>query len=202
MQSAIDNFRANLNRIRELHLVLGAFRGSLTSAVDLSDILRAEVVLAVSSLDHFIHEITRLGMLECWQGRRSKTDAFNRFTFSVGLVTALTTAPDPVPLIDAEIRTRHGYLTFQHPDKIAEAIRLISDVRLWEEVARRLGEQPASVKTSLGLIVDRRNKIAHEADIDPSFPGTRWPIDDQLVVQIVDRLEEVGSQIFEIVAQP
>ena len=77
---------------------------------------------------------------------------------------------------ESDVRERHSFLSFQQPEKIADAIRLFSDVRLWQEVGRRMSMPEADVKARLKLIVDRRNKIAHEADIDPSYPGVLWPI--------------------------
>ncbi|MCX2971959.1 hypothetical protein OSB71_24420, partial [Streptomyces sp. JHD 1] len=66
--------------------------------------------------------------------------------------------------LEQEIREQHGYLSFQQPDKVADAFRLVSDVSLWVEVAKHLGLRPEDVKRQLKLIADRRNKIAHEAD--------------------------------------
>lgn len=50
------------------------------------------------------------------------------------------------------------------------------------------------------LVVDRRNKIAHEADIDPSFPGKRWPIDDVLVDDAISFIENIAETIYMIVS--
>lgn len=47
--------------------------------------------------------------------------------------------------------------------------------------------------------MDRRNKIAHEADIDPSFGiGNRWPIDAITVNDAVDFIEQVVESIHQI----
>jgi hypothetical protein len=75
--------------------------------------------------------------------------------------------------LETEIRTRLGLQSFQKPDQIADAVRLFSSVELWKELGAQLGEDPHDLKVQLKLIVDRRNKIAHEADIDPSYPGQR-----------------------------
>jgi hypothetical protein len=96
-----------------------------TSAVDTSDILRAQYVLAVSALDHYVHEVARLGMLETFDGIRIASPAYLRFRISldclgIGRVVSRTD-------VDSEIRTQHGFIAFQHPDKVTEAIRLISD---------------------------------------------------------------------------
>lgn len=65
-------------------------------------------------------------------------------------------------------QSRHGWdmSFFQDPAKVADAIRLVSRKKLWEEVGTLLGKNDADVKSRLKLIVDRRNKIAHEADMD------------------------------------
>ena len=55
---------------------------------------------------------------------------------------------------------------------------------------------PQDVRRQLNLIVDRRNKIAHEADSDPTFPGSRWPIDEALVDEAVDFIEQVVESTY------
>ena len=47
MQTAIDQFRTNINRVRNLGSIFEALDSQTTSVLDLSDILRAELVLAV-----------------------------------------------------------------------------------------------------------------------------------------------------------
>lgn len=200
MQAALELFEKSLARVRELHGIYEAFSNQVTSAVDLSDMLRAEVVLAVSAMDHFIHELTRLGMRLSWSGARPKTDAFNRYSLPISAMTGLADPNSAEAILDAEIRLKHGFLSFQHPDRIAEAIRLISTIVLWDEVGKELGRSPKELKTSLTLIVDRRHKIAHEADIDPTYPDLRWPIDATLVLKMIDEIEIVGRAIFKVVS--
>jgi hypothetical protein len=60
-------------------------------------------------------------------------------------------------------------------------------------------ESQKSIKQQLREIVKRRNQIAHEADIDPSFGlGNRWPIDELMVNDAVDFIEEVVESIHQI----
>ena len=75
--------------------------------------------------------------------------------------------------LEDQIRTRHSYRSFQDPDNIAEAIRLVSDVQLWEAIASELNTTSRDARTQLRSIVDRRNQIAHESDVDPSYAGGR-----------------------------
>ena len=108
-----------------------------------------------------------------------------------------TSASELQARFEAEVRTQHSYLAFQHPDKIADAVRLISDKKLWDCVSGRMSLSKDDVKTRLKLIVDRRNKIAHEADIDPGHPGTgtRWPITRADVDSSLDFIEELCEAI-------
>jgi hypothetical protein len=248
MLSALDQFRISIARVRDLVSIHNSVKAQSTSALDLSDILRAALVLAVSALDYYIHEVVTLGMLEIYRGQRSEPNpppnnsqsAFSRFQVSLGgarqdrliamnIATWLEneiqqsqgfsflqrsyTVSALLPLIESgvlnrlnntswledEIRERLGYQSFQQPDKIADAIRLISDKKLWDEVAVNLGIPAKDVKQQLSAIVDRRNKIAHEADIDPTFGiGSRWYIDELLVGEAVDFIEQIVESIHQI----
>ena len=198
MHSALDQFRENLRRTRELGVLGSAMSAMTTSTIDVSDIWRAQVVLAVSALDHFIHELTRLGMIECAKGSRPKTDSYLRFQIPL---TAMESAMSGLPhesWIGETVREKHSWQSFQDPDKLADAIRLISSVKIWEAVAADLGIPTQDVKTRLKLIVDRRNKIAHEADLNPASPGFRWPIDATLVGNTVTFVEQFGESIFKV----
>jgi len=97
------------------------------------------------------------------------------------------------------IREKHGWQSFQHPDKIADAIKLISEVELWKKMANHLGEETKTVKERLKLIIDRRNQIAHEADNIPYQPGERWPIDASLTNDTIDFIEQLAETIYKVV---
>lgn len=176
----------------------GAIEALTTPAIDVSDLLRSQLVLAVSALDQLIHEMARLGMIDAAKGRRPKTDAYYRFLLPVTAVESAINGTEQEVWIGESVRERHSWQSFQEPDKIADAIRLISAIKLWETVGEELGLSPQEVKTQLKLTVDRRNKIAHEADMDPTNPGFRWPISASLVKDAVDFIERVAEAIFKV----
>lgn len=250
MQSALNQFRISINRVRELIALHNSIKAQATNALDLSDILRAALALAVSALDYYIHEVVTLGMLEIYQGQRSEPvssnnqSAFSRFQVSLGAarqdrivaidiaswleseilqsygydflqqshtINALIQPISNIMLnklnsnswLEGEIRKSLGYKSFQRPDKIADAIRLISDKKLWDEVGAQMGkpkpEDIKQIKEQLSSIVERRDKIAHEADIDPSYNiGERWPIDENMVNDAVDFIEQVVESIHQV----
>src|SRR5882672_9486708 len=79
MLNAIATYRDNIVRVRTLGGINQALGSIVTVAIDLSDLLRAQHVLAVSALDYFIHETARKGMLEIFDGKRAPTPAYSRF---------------------------------------------------------------------------------------------------------------------------
>ena len=251
MQSALDQFRVSIGRVRDLIALYHSVKARSTEALDLSDLLRAALVLAVSALDYYVHEVVTLGMLAIYYGQRSEPrpsanttqSAFARFQVSLGgarhdrlaaidiaswLETEIQQAQGYEPLqqsqtladlvltlpssilarlnhtswLESEIRERLGYQSFQQPDKIAEAIRYISDKKLWDEVAREMTLPTKQIKQQLNSIVDRRNKIAHEADINPTYNiGSRWEIDEELVGDVVDFIERLVESIHQVLQE-
>ncbi|HBR00957.1 MULTISPECIES: HEPN domain-containing protein [unclassified Roseofilum] len=248
MQSALDQFRISIARVRDLIALHNSVSAQSTAALDLSDILRAALVLTVSALDYYIHEVVTLGMIQIHQGQRAEPQVppntsqstFSRFQVSLGrarqerliindiaswleneiqqsqgssflqqshtvssllpiLSNTLVNKLNSSSWLEDEIRQKLSYQSYQQSEKIADAIRLISDKKLWDEVSVKLGRSAKDVKQQLSLIVDRRNKIAHEADIDPSFGiGNRWPIDAITVNDAVDFIEQVVESIHQI----
>ena len=205
MKRALDQFEENFSRIRDLDNVTKSFSKLTTSAIDISDILRAEIVLTVSALDHFVHELVRLAMLEIAGGTRSPTDAFDRFSISIKDVKIGANTHPSLTWFDNLVREKHLWLSFQHPDKIADALRLITNQPLWDSVATQINKRRTKnrvtakdIKTTLRLIVDRRNKIAHEADMDPTAPGTRWAIAHLDVVHTMKFVKTIARAMFQI----
>lgn len=206
MQAALDLFKENIQRSRNLTSVFQVLESQTTQALDLSDILRASLVMSVSALDHFIHETARLGMLEAYRGERIRTPAFLRFQVTLGGFFEANTYQDFEVWLDSEIRERHGYQSFQMPDRIAEAVRLIYDQPLWNEVSQNMGIEAQTLRERLVLIIQRRNKIAHEADIMTDHAGQtlysdlRSPIDEPMVASAIDFIEQLVDSIHTIVS--
>lgn len=197
MHNAIATYRDNIARVKTLGGINQALGSIVTTAIDLSDILRAQHVLAVSALDYFVHETARTGMLEIFDGKRASTPAYSRFRVpldSLGAGAAISRSN-----FENEIRTQHGFLSFQHPDRVADALRLVVEFKLWDAVGTKLSKDPQVLKETLKLVVDRRNKIAHEADLDPTYPKARWPISKADVDGTIDFLNDIVETIHNVV---
>ena len=207
MRSSLDLFQVNVSRSRDLANISRALSEQTTGVLDTSDILRASLMMAVSSLDYFIHAIVRIGMVEAYRRERDRTPAFLRFQVTLEGILQASSGLGSEEWLDQQIRERHGYQSFHTPDNIADVIRLMSDVSLWDEVAQEQRIEAQEVKDRLKLIVQRRNKIAHEADIMPdpagqiAYSDLRSPIDQGMVDSAIEFIEQVAKAIYDSLAK-
>ena len=197
MQLAFNQFSTNIEEIRKTHLISTSLNISPSSIVDTSNILRSCIVLSVSAIDHLIHELTIIGMGQIFNGIRPVTAKYNSFNVSLGFINSIALTP-PLITFESEIRRSLGWQTFQRPDKIKEAIALFNSLQLWREVALIMGDTEINIKNQLNLIVDRRNMIAHEADIEPIFK-TKRPISDTDILTTINFIEKLGTTIYNLV---
>lgn len=193
MNNSIIHFNRRIQEIKDLTSTIDQIDGMTTNALDISDLYRSQIVLTVSALDQFIHEFVLEEMMETYNGRRIPSSTFNRFPIPISTVQGTVPSNN---VISSHIRQKHSWLSFQDPDKIADAIRLISDLKLWEELSPRFCLSAGDLKAKLKLIIDRRNKIAHESDLDPSNPGVKWPISTTTVRDVVDFIEKVTNEVY------
>jgi len=132
MKAAIEQFRENIQRVKNLeasHAYL-----EVNTELDMSDILRAEVVLIVSALDTFIHDIVRLGMLKILKGERKQTPKYQNFSVKMKIINF----DEKYSWFEEEIRRRHSQLSFQQAKDIREAIDHVSKKDILELVANKI----------------------------------------------------------------
>jgi hypothetical protein len=179
------------------------------TALELDEILRAEWVARVSALDLYVHELVAQRMLRIQRSELPATPAFNKARVSAETASRMAagSSTEASAAFDLDIRTQHSLLTFQSPDKIADAIRLTSNVELWNAIALRQGastseakDKAKALKAKLSLIVERRNKIAHEGDLLPGLPRQPWAISEADVRDVRDFLLSVVESIDGVVA--
>lgn len=169
MNTPLDNFNLNILEIMKLDDIFNYNSQQFVEGIDITGLLRAEIVFVVSALDHFIHSIIiseSMNVLRCGKHHQK---SFNKVTIGLDSVNVIINNHDQTDvllIIENEIRTTLGWKSFQHPDKIAEALRIICDKRIWDEVSGIMGRPTSDLKEELKLIVKRRDSIVHEADFD------------------------------------
>lgn len=198
MQRAFDQFTDSMKYVKELDALYIHLKDTLHLPNDLTDLLRAEWVYTVSAMDKLIHELVRIGMIEAFQGRRKKTSKFLSFGVSTNTLTTTlsTSVPPPEYWFEQEVIERHKALSFQAPEKIADALSLIWDEQYkWQVLATATGITQAVLTTKLKTIISRRNQIVHEADLD-LLSGVRNSIDKSDIDDVVPFIENLSEKIF------
>ena len=188
----------------------GFLQKNATAALQPDELLRAEWAARVSALDLFIHELVAQQLLQIFSGTRATCPGFGKLQISSDALIRIQAASTPADrnmFFDLEVRTKLSRVTFQYPDDIADGVRMVSACKLWNEVATYQGAAKSDVasatealKKRLSLIADRRNKIVHEGDLQPSLPRVPWPITRADVSDVAKFIEGLVLAIEAVVA--
>ncbi len=197
-----NHFEAVWERCAHLSAMQGYLAANVVGVLKPDELLRAEWVARVSALDLYVHELIAQRMVAIFEGSLAKPPAHSGFMLTTETVDRIRHAATPgeaSAAFDLEIRRQLGFLSYQYPEKIADGLRMCSTTELWNEVALHQGAtqqnkvaQAKQIKRQLTTIVDRRNKIAHEGDLQPKvLPISPWPVSQEdlgIVSGFVERL--------------
>lgn len=191
--NALRTFINGCDRSDGLRAIHGYIKSTAPIAMNCDDILRSSIVLSVSSFDLFIHDLFR-------------TEVSSRFilkipssTIKIPFNAGFLVGAEQISIIDEQIRLENSYKSFVSPDKLAECLRLLVE-KPWDKISTVLCRPSSLCKEQLRNIVDLRNRIAHEGDVNPSFGGVElWPIYPEDVEASVRFLRELGTAIAQVV---
>ncbi len=217
MQRINDAFNEQIKSCKELYAVYDHLKNTLAFPQDLSDLLRAQVVYAVSALDKLVHELVKKGMIEIFNGERPKTNKFSTFGISLNTLMKIqeiasiempqSVEETAIYWFEQEIILKHKILSFQDPDKISDALSFIwIEEHKWHKIHSKItqpiGFLPQMIekdmKTYLKNIVIRRNQIVHESDYN-IFSNTKNTINENETKNIVEFIQVLGKSIYEYV---
>ena len=202
MNNAIVRFNNSFQRINGLHsLYIHLLEEKGFNHIIIADILRSEIVYVISALDRLIHDLVLEGVIDIYLGNRNETPSYKNITINVVDHKNLNSAQFPVLELKGIIIERHKYFAFQEPEKISNALSLITlEQHKWQNISNRLGITESDCKTTLKNIVLRRNQIVHESDID-LLTGIEQNIFKEDVEDIVKFIYKIGNEIFNLVKQ-
>jgi hypothetical protein len=160
------------------------------------EILRAQFVLIVSALDTYIHDVVRIGMLEIYQNNRtsSKTDNFPIEFSILRQIEQTTNQQNKLALLEKSIQNKNSKESYQSPKSIEYALGLVNINNVWTKVSTAINLPAEDIKNQLALIIDRRNKIAHESDRN-FLTGGKYPIDKILVDNTINFIDSLCTSI-------
>lgn len=201
MLQAYQQFEANITAIKELDALYAHLHNTLQLPNDLSDLLRAELVYAVSALDKLIHDLVKTGMTETFIGSRNPTNKYKNFSLSMSTINDIRSAtiPPAEVIFGSEVFNKNKTLSFQKPDKIADALSYIwNESHKWQSITSQLGlTDQKAVREKLKAIVDRRDQIVHEADLD--YNGEKNIVIYTDISDSVEFIKKLGKAIYTLV---
>jgi hypothetical protein len=203
MLRAIEKFRQNIISVRELDSIFELITKNYPLlAEQAQEILRAEVVLSVSALDCFIHDLIKQGMIETYQGNRVSSNLFSTYQIPLKylqLIESSESQDAKLAYLENSIKENNSKDSYQSPKSIEYALQLINVTSIWKNLAALMDMRAEDIKGELSLIIDRRNKISHEADYNP-LTGSKYPIDRENINDVIQFIEKICESIY-IIAQ-
>ncbi|GAA4570299.1 hypothetical protein GCM10023193_56430 [Planotetraspora kaengkrachanensis] len=202
---AFADLQRNLDYAKRLVEGGKLLSGLGVGSFDVDDLYRAAWVQAVAAIDHWVHEeIYHRAPVIAQQSETAKPRKFLDIQVSMKLFEAVHLGTTSLEVaFRSHLKEALGWRSYQNPNKIREGFAMVSDVQLWPEVAKVLSsDDPDGEKIrhehvidEISTIVNRRNKISHEADRDPDRSGQKIPIDADTTYSVIERLEQVARAI-------
>lgn len=196
MRNAYKKFKQLIDDTNNVD-ALYQYTKSISVPIDTNDLLRWQWVQVVSALDKLIHDLVKIGMLEEFNGTRTRTSQFENFQIDMNLYFNMRANPLMASsYFEQRIIVCNGYKSFQDPKKISEALSYIwSEKHKWNVIANLIGMTEADCTTKLNNIVIRRNQIAHEGDYTDTL-SKRQDIFESDVIEVKEIVLKVGEAIY------
>ncbi|MGX1909156.1 hypothetical protein ACWIID_09865 [Streptomyces phaeochromogenes] len=176
--------------------------------IDIGDFYRAAWVQAVSAIDHWFHEELYRRVAELAAGD-SPSMPYQLTKFELPLAKVEEVRRGDISLADAvseHVKAKWGNAALQNPRKISEALRLVTEENIWDKAAVQINEwnrgrtamTGQTLKQQYISITDRRNRIAHDADLEDGDLKQRRPITDADATNAVDWIERIALAIAKV----
>lgn len=197
-------FKRNIAAARDLSILFDTLTQHVALPQSFDDLLRSQIVYAVSAFDKFIHDLVRIGMLQILAGTRPVTAKYESEPIAMKTIIEMAAAsvPPKEHFFEQALIRKFKIVSFQDPIKVADGLSYIwTESQKWQKIGSGLGLTDDGARTQLKLIADRRNSIVHEADIDP-VSGLKFPISKRESDEAVDFLNSCADEIFTLVYLP
>jgi len=192
MTVAKSQFEKNLESINILGGLYDYFSDQL-KAIDLSELLRAQYVMLVSALDHYVHTRVREGLLNIFYDNSKISPNITISLKIVKLLLQEQNEDEQRRILDAEVRNILSKDSYQSSRNIENAFGLIEIKKIWSSIAPNFGKTVEEIKNTLNLVVTRRNKIAHESDIN-TITGNKEHIDKKTISETISFIKTLINE--------
>lgn len=201
MLKAKGVFHQNIRQAIELGGLYAQLSNMVAIPEQFDDLLRSQVVNAVSAFDKLMHDLIRIGMVRMFESQRAPTSKYLSETVAIQHLPGLAVGVVPPPSVHFEeiVREKLSKLSFQDPTRIADGLSYIwNENQKWQQIALGLGMSQDDVKRKQKLIVTRRNAIVHEADLDP-VTSNKQAITQAEATDISNFLMALGNRICDLI---
>lgn len=146
----------------------------------LGEMLRSALASGVSALDRYIHELILEKFGSCISKAHNKIpnllakyqlsliDAEDSIRHALKSRSGDKRNTRPRTILKERFKEKLNRETFQGYDQIHNGLALIGVKDLWRRVGKEVKQKPDDIKIRLDNIVNRRNMIVHEGDIQRS----------------------------------
>lgn len=187
-------FEENINAAENLE-PLYTYLCNNAENMDASYLLRSEFVLIVSALDTYVHMVTEDIIVNSFYDANLDTAELEVSLRKMKSIMMMTDENDKRGMLRNVVRNRLKKDSFQSPRSIEYAFGLIGIKKIWTSIKDGMGMGCEDITNKLGLIVNRRNMIAHESDRN-TITGELQTIDlptvincKEFIVRLVNQLE-------------
>jgi len=200
MENSYSRFKANLISINALNHIYEYLNQCNVETIDLSELLRAEYVLIVSAFDSLVHDMVRSGLLRIFENENCDK-SLDKFQISLQVaknILATDSLTERTRLLNLEIRKITSKDSYQSPSSIESALQLLSITKIWSKLSLVISIPSEDIKKQLAIIIDRRNKIAHEADWN-ILMNEKNPIGNEDLIIVREFIKKISNALFTIV---
>lgn len=163
MDNIIEIYEKNILSINN-SLSIYQYLQKQAKNLDATILLRAQLVLIVSAFDTYVHSLVIYRVLE--EFFSAKNEIVVKLDIPIELMYEIKKSES-----DVQRSKLHAFLvkelskdSFQSPKSIEYALSIIGISKIWTQLSEKMSMNADEIKRTLSLIVNRRNKIAHESD--------------------------------------
>lgn len=202
IENAVVFFRRNIESVFNL-IEVYELHTQTNPEHSAEDILRVAIAMGISALDSFFHEFMVGAIVDIYANNSTISYSNTLLKPSENphkLLSILSKSKqEQLEEIEEQLYLKLNTKTFQNPDIIADNMKLIGIEQLWNDVQGNITEEYSvqDLKNRLELIVNRRHKIVHEADMNRST-GAKNEIELGEVRRDIIFIKEIGEAVFMI----
>lgn len=165
--------------------------------LEMDDVRRFVLVMAVSAFDKFIHDVVRRGLIDSFERKRLATKAYLLYKIPISIVQE-TDIEKRLTKFENYIKEEQQKISYQKLEPaIINGLKLLDDNANFVEIRKWLNDmRDEEFKLNFSNIINRRNLIVHELDMDRST-GLKKEVDSDEIKQNLRFLKDFGEAIYQ-----